>query len=308
MQIDPSKWDILDKAWRDVLEAGGGGDDGRGDGGGGGDDSQGGLPNRWQIEQMLAMAPVQRVLLQMLAIQPGWSILDAGTGFGLLAMELAGQAPLRVTGLDIDEGLLGVARRVGRQLADLGWIDAGASLTFDEGDIYSTPYEDESFDFVVSRLVYQHLTDPHAATDELVRVIRSGGHLCLIDVDDQLSLVYPEPTDAFARLQDAYAAAQSHRGGDRQVGRKLSTYLEDAGLDVALTVVLPQAMHVPATVRDPGVDFGLSRVASVRHQILAEGIMGEAEFDECMELASTEHATSRFTVAAQVVVIGTKPA
>jgi ubiquinone/menaquinone biosynthesis C-methylase UbiE len=289
MHIDPSKWDALDRAWTAQLE------------------KAPHHPDAWRIEQMLATAPVQRILLHMLAIQPGWSVLDAGAGFGLLAMELAGQCALNVVGMDIDTGLLDTGRQVAARLDADQWFDHGAALQFVEGDLYDLSSEQARYDFIISRFVYQHLTDPELATDQLVGALKPGGHLCVIDVDDQLGITYPEPSDALERLQHAYAAVQEHRGGDRHVGRKLSTYLDGAGLDVSLTVVLPQAMHVPASVSDPGLAFTLSRLAQTREEIIQDGAMSPQEFDECMEIASAEQVTSRFTLAAQLVVIGTKP-
>ena len=42
------------------------------------------------------------------------------------------------------------------------------------------PYEDERFDIVVSRYVFEHLTDPVWASRELLRVTKPGGWICAI--------------------------------------------------------------------------------------------------------------------------------
>ncbi len=42
------------------------------------------------------------------------------------------------------------------------------------------PYEDERFDLVVSRYVFEHLADPEWAANELLRVTKPGGWICAI--------------------------------------------------------------------------------------------------------------------------------
>ena len=43
-----------------------------------------------------------RTVLRMLSVQPGGSVLDLGTGLGILAFELAANLALDVSGVDID--------------------------------------------------------------------------------------------------------------------------------------------------------------------------------------------------------------
>jgi SAM-dependent methyltransferase len=40
------------------------------------------------------------------------------------------------------------------------------------------PYEDERFDLIISRYVFEHVTDPQWAADELLRVLKPGGWIC----------------------------------------------------------------------------------------------------------------------------------
>eukprot|EP00439_Symbiodinium_sp_Y106_P089932 s1_g2468.t1 len=54
---------------------------------------------------------------------------------------------------------------------------AGVDATLCEGDVRALPYEDASFDVVMTAHVLEHLADPSAALDEMVRVLRPGGLL-----------------------------------------------------------------------------------------------------------------------------------
>ena len=53
-------------------------------------------------------------------------------------------------------------------------LDAAAVLKGGE----PLPYEDERFDLIVSRYVFEHIDDPEWAAKELLRVLKPGGWIC----------------------------------------------------------------------------------------------------------------------------------
>ena len=83
---------------------------------------------------------------------------------------------VNVTGLDADASILARARRRA--------ADADLEIRFDEGRSSALPYADESFDVVLSTLVFHHLPDEakRQTADEIVRVLRPGGRLVVGDL------------------------------------------------------------------------------------------------------------------------------
>ncbi|WP_086666144.1 class I SAM-dependent methyltransferase [Lentzea kentuckyensis] len=78
-----------------------------------------------------------------------------------------------VTGLDISEQMLALARARALQL--------GRDVTLRQGTAHALPFADASFDTVVCTLGLCAIPDHEAAVDEMVRVLRPGGRLVLVD-------------------------------------------------------------------------------------------------------------------------------
>lgn len=104
------------------------------------------------------------------SIGTGTRVLDVGTGTGNAAIRAA-QAGGEVVGLDIAQVLLDVAH--GR--AD----EAGVKVEWVQGDAEALPFEDESFDRVLTAFGTIFAGDHDAAAQELVRVCRSGGEIVM---------------------------------------------------------------------------------------------------------------------------------
>jgi ubiquinone/menaquinone biosynthesis C-methylase UbiE len=76
-----------------------------------------------------------------------------------------------VTGIDIVPNLVGQARVRARS--------EGVEVQFDEGDADALPYEDGSFDLVMSMWGAMFAPRPDVVTHELTRVCRSGGQIAM---------------------------------------------------------------------------------------------------------------------------------
>jgi SAM-dependent methyltransferase len=117
-------------------------------------------------------AATSAALFAQLPDLTGRDVLDIATGTGNTALRLAAGGA-RVTGLDLVDDLLDVAR--GR--AD----EAGVQVDWVAGDAEALPFADGSFDAATSVVGIQFAPRHQAAADELVRVLRPGGVLGLVN-------------------------------------------------------------------------------------------------------------------------------
>ena len=103
-------------------------------------------------------------------------LLDVGCGGGQVAIALAGKHPrLRITGLDISPEQIERAQKRAASLED--------RLDFVRGSALDLPFEDESFDGVLSVASLKHWPDQSKGLAECIRVLRSGGALVVIEAD-----------------------------------------------------------------------------------------------------------------------------
>jgi SAM-dependent methyltransferase len=109
-----------------------------------------------------------QAFVDWLAIPAGRRWLDIGCGTGALSRAiLAGANPLAVRGVDQSAMLIAYAR-------DTVVDDR---VRFDVADALALPYENGSYDAVVSGLVLNLAPDPGAMVGEMVRVARPGGRV-----------------------------------------------------------------------------------------------------------------------------------
>jgi protein-L-isoaspartate O-methyltransferase len=154
----------------------------------------------------------------------GMDVLDIGCGPGFITQIIADLAGTgAVTGIDLNDDLLEVANKE---------LDRSThpNLTFKKGNIYELGTLGQKFDFVYSRFVFQHLEHPQRAVEQIFQVLKPGGRLMVIDVDDAWVSLYPE-NDTFETIVTRQREHQKGVGGDRYIGRKLFNMFRNAGLD-----------------------------------------------------------------------------
>ncbi len=105
-----------------------------------------------------------------LPIKPGTQFLDVGCGAGQLSL-IAARAGAHVTGCDIATNWLAQARRSAAA--------EGLTVVFEEGDAEALPYENATFDAVVSLIGAMFAPRPELVAAELIRVCRPGGIIAM---------------------------------------------------------------------------------------------------------------------------------
>lgn len=197
--------------------------------------------------------------LSAMGVQEGMRVLEMGCGPGLFCLRIASLLPTcQVVGLDRDTGLLRYARE---KAQEQGLSDR---VRFVEGDALQTAFADESFDCVFSYTVFEHLP-PEPFLAEQMRLLRPGGHVCVMSVRPKLSqgvVTTPEPEElslwqrierVFPELPEgaqvgAYAcseggmAAAVERAGFVQIATQLLTTLYYAPDSADVSPQLAQEM------------------------------------------------------------------
>jgi len=197
---------------------------------------------RLKTQVLLSWAKEARTLAWF-GLRDGMDVLEPGSGPGFVTEQLLRLVPNgSVTGVEVDPLLVARSKE---------YLAARTSGHFRilEGNVTAMDLPDNSFDFAVARLLFQHLRDPGAAAKEILRVLKPGGKLVITDIDDAAwGLAEPELPE-FREVLERFGKAQASRGGDRRVGRRLWGILSGAGFkDLDLEVVLS---HTNATGLEP---------------------------------------------------------
>ena len=131
--------------------------------------------------------PLRKVRRRLAPPKQGMKVLDVGCGTGL-DLELYHQEGCIVHGVDLSPGMLKVARRKFGESVDLKICDAA-----------QMPYEDETFDLVLSTLTLHEMPFEVRGDviQEMIRVFKKDGRLLLTDFSPG---PYPFPMGWITRM------------------------------------------------------------------------------------------------------------
>ncbi len=117
-------------------------------------------------------APLADDLIAAAALRPGERVLDVACGTGVVARRAARAVGNigSVAGLDVNPGMLAVARSTTPPDTPIQWHEADAG---------HMPLADGSFDVVLCQMGLQFMPDRQAALREMRRVLADGGRLIL---------------------------------------------------------------------------------------------------------------------------------
>ena len=184
----------------------------------------------WLDVHFEACRPEYEASLRSVGLQPGWRVLDAGSGSGSflpLIAELVGPRG-HVTALDLSPENVAAIRERAAAWGPACPVEAHA------GGLLPLPFSDNRFDAVWCSNTTQYVSEDDLlrVLHELRRVVRPGGLVAVKDVDMQLFRLAPGDPFLVAHLADV---SQHHEPGSVQSrgslrGRLLRRWLERAGL------------------------------------------------------------------------------
>jgi SAM-dependent methyltransferase len=237
-----------------------------------------------QTARFPAVIAIRALETEHLAVAPGDDLLDVGCGRGDVACALAPrvQPGGRVVGIDASEAMLADARAQARS--------AGLDITFRIGDAVALDEPDASFDAARSERALQWIPEMDTAVAELVRVLRPGGRLSLIDTDWRtLTTDIPDLEAASAVVR----ALVEDRGTSAAAGGRLVNLCRDHGLT---DLVIESATHV-WTTWDPDTEpapAGLFPLDGVLPQLVDGGLLEQRHSDMFLEQVDAAGRAGRF--------------
>jgi len=129
------------------------------------------------------------VILDLVKTGDYESILDIGTGTGYLAFPLAEMYPnAKVYGIDIAEVIMEKNQETVKE-------SGISNLTFLAFDGLEYPFEEESFDLIVSRYAFHHFPQVEDSLKQMYRLLKKGGKVLISDP-------MRHPTDAKGVIDD----------------------------------------------------------------------------------------------------------
>jgi ubiquinone/menaquinone biosynthesis C-methylase UbiE len=109
-------------------------------------------------------------VLELAALEGDERLLDAGCGTGMMALRIAARYPgCAVHGIDLSPKMIAVARRDAEE--------QNLAVDFRVGSITDLPYPADSFDVVITNIMYHHLdlAEKQQAVAQIARVLKPGG-------------------------------------------------------------------------------------------------------------------------------------
>ncbi|WP_067574340.1 methyltransferase domain-containing protein [Nocardia acidivorans] len=197
-----------------------------------------------------------------LALQPGESAVDIGSGTGSEVFAFADRVGPTGTALGVepDPQLLNAAERRAKQYE--------STAKFVSGDAYGLPFGSETFDAALCERVFQHLTAPARAAGEIARVLKPGGRVVVMDSDWGTAIVHPGDRGVVRQVIETMVAGTTNPFA----GRQLAGQLTAAGL-----VVDDIGSH--ALIQESGIGAG-ALVARVADMAVARGAITEPQRDQ----------------------------
>ena len=159
-------------------------------------------------------------IMRDLNLKTGERVLDIGSGPGHQAMEMSPMVGSsgKVDGVDISDSMLKIARARCQDISN---------VEFHESDVLGLPFNDGTFDAVMSSMVFEYLPDVPGALKEVFRVLKSRGRVAIHGCDWGATLWRSSDPERMARMLKVW---DSHLE-DRHLPQTLNSKLREAGFE-----------------------------------------------------------------------------
>lgn len=187
-------------------------------------------------------APIANDLIESAALQPGERVLDVACGTGVvtrLAAQKVGSSG-SVAGLDVNPGMLAVARSAAPSGLSIDWYETSAE---------AMPLADAAFDAVLCQMGLQFFPSKLAAIREMRRVLAPGGRV-VINVPGPTPVLFARLADALARHVGPEVASFVHVVFSLHDAGELRELLNGAGFHDVAVRAAPKTLRLP-----PARDF-----------------------------------------------------
>lgn len=183
-------------------------------------------------------APVADDLIGIAGLQAGQRVLDVACGTGVvtrLAAEHVG-ASGTVAGLDLNPGMLAVARSQSSRNNSIDWYEANAE---------SMPFPDGVFDVALCQMGLQFISNKLAVLREMRRVLDTGG-LAIVTLPGPTPPLFAIMTDALGRHLSPKAASFCELVFSLHDADELSELMRSAGFRDVDVRAKPKTLRLPA--------------------------------------------------------------
>lgn len=232
--------------------------------------------------------------LDLLRLELDAVVLDAGSGMGEVTRMLAERVGPsgRAVGVDLSAELVERARE---RAGDVGHLE------YRVGDLTALPFDDDTFDAAYSERVFIHLADPDAALRELLRVLRPGGRLVVVDPDHSQSVTDADDPELADLLTGRVAA--------EMVNWRSGRHLRSQAVAAGFTDVEVECQARVVTDREHVRRIAVRQVEDRLASLVADGVVTQARADAYLADQAARAAEGRFQVTIVIyVVTATKPA
>ncbi len=180
--------------------------------------------------------PVADDLMSFATLKPGERVLDVACGTGVVTRLAAERTGATVTGLDLNPGMIEVAKSATPEDISIEWQQSSAE---------DMPLPDDAYDVVLCQLSLQFFPDKPAALKEMRRVLAPGGRL-ILNVPGEMPRLFAIIAVALERHVSPEAAGFLSAVFLLQDPDEVRSLIADAGFQDTTAEASSVALHLPA--------------------------------------------------------------